>query len=191
VFSQLFGGFMGFVEGPFGLFLLLGVLALVSAILRSTPAAKAKRAESNAKTTMILQDKNSTLPTSYKVQGSVISALIYACYGFLFTQFSFVGLWVGVVAGFLLGFVSVAVADMARKKGRSFTAFFFLSVFVSPLIMWIVAASIADASNVAPVVAKESQDLTEQISKLGELLSRGLISEDEFQTKKSELLNRI
>lgn len=44
-------------------------------------------------------------------------------------------------------------------------------------------------SNSAPI--EKSEDITEQIEKLADLKNKGIITEEEFQSKKKELLSRI
>lgn len=137
---------------------------------------------------------------------------------------AFVGLGLiglGVVLFFLLGFIDVRyvtyslippvlgifvivfalcglIADMAEAKGRSWAAFFWLSVIFSPLIMWIIAATISpiagSSTYVAPVAAPSnsgSPDIAKEIEKLGSLKEKGLITKAEFEAKKKELLDRI
>ena len=101
----------------------------------------------------------------------------------------------------ILGFqawLSVLVADLARRKGRSWEMFFLLSIFVGPLIMWIAVASLSPAPGILPQTSMASDstskvdpDVLDQISKLGELKIQGLITEEEFEIKKSHLLSRL
>lgn len=105
---------------------------------------------------------------------------------------------VGVLFTGIQVWLSVLIADLARRKGRGWELFFFLSVFVSPPIMWIIALSISPTSGSqghnAPtqeVSTPLAQDLVEQIKKLGELKEQGLISDEDFENKKNDLLKRI
>lgn len=90
------------------------------------------------------------------------------------------------------------IADMAEAKGRSWAAFFWLSVIFSPLIMWIIAAAISPIAgpssngNTAAVSSNSgSPDIAKEIEKLGSLKEQGLITKAEFDAKKKELLDRM
>ena len=105
-----------------------------------------------------------------------------------------------VLLGILLLIASLdaLIADMAQSKGRSWAAFFWLSILFSPVIMWIIAAAISplagSATYVAPVAAPStvvSPDIAKEIEKLGSLKEQGLITKAEFDSKKKELLDRI
>ena len=104
----------------------------------------------------------------------------------------------------ILGFITLLIglcfliADMAQAKGRSWLAFFLLSLLISPLITWLIAASLSplpgSAEYVAPAESREPQNaesLPQQIEKLGELRDKGLITQKEFAEKKKELLDRM
>ena len=95
-------------------------------------------------------------------------------------------------------FIARAIANLAKRKGRSWAAFFWLSFLVSPIIMWIIAATISpiagSATYVDPVSAPSSPgsvDIAKEIEKLGSLKEQGLITKAEFEAKKKELLDRI
>jgi hypothetical protein len=95
----------------------------------------------------------------------------------------------------LFGFI----ADMAAKKGRSWAAFFWLSLLVTPLIMLIIAASISPIPGSVAYVTPEGKnpadkdqlDETVQLRKLAELRDSGILTKAEFEAKKKELLDRI
>ena len=101
------------------------------------------------------------------------------------------------VIGILLVIFSLAglIADMAQSKGRSWAAFFWLSILLSPLIMWIVAASVSPLPGsreyVSPGVAPDAPDTTEQIKKLSDLQKDGILTKAEFEAKKKDLLDRM
>lgn len=110
--------------------------------------------------------------------------------------FGLIGAYIGFFI-LLLGINSL-IADLAKSKGRSWAAFFWLSILFSPLIMWIIAATVSplpgSAAYLAPVVATSnpgSPDIAKEIEKLGSLKVQGLITEAEFEAKKKELLDRI
>lgn len=87
------------------------------------------------------------------------------------------------------------IADMAESKGRSWAAFFWLSILLSPLIMWIVAASVSPLPGsrgyVSPGVAPDAVDSAEQIKKLSDLQKAGILTKAEFEAKKKDLLDRM
>lgn len=94
--------------------------------------------------------------------------------------------------------LSALIAEMAESKNRSWAAFFWLSVLVSPLLMWIIAATISPASNPSLPPEKPSnigvnnnQDFAEKLKKLSELRDEGILTKAEFEAKKKELLDRI
>ena len=114
---------------------------------------------------------------------------------FLFPIGGFIGI-LGLIT-LLIG-LCFLIADMAQAKGRSWLAFFLLSLLISPLITWLIAASLSplpgSAEYVAPAASREPQNaesLSQQIEKLGELRDKGLITQKEFAEKKKELLDRI
>lgn len=90
------------------------------------------------------------------------------------------------------------IGDLAKTKGRSWAAFYWLSILLSPLIMWIIAASVSPAPGSSAYVAPnnslkttESTDIAKEIEKLGSLKEQGLITKAEFEAKKKELLDRM
>lgn len=138
----------------------------------------------------------------YKKSIYISSAVLLISIGLTFIPEYFprfiglVGVWVGFFI-LLLGINSL-IADLAKSKGRSWAAFFWLSILFSPLIMWIIAASVSplpgSVSYVTPVTASSntgSPDIAKEIEKLGSLKEQGLITKAEFDSKKKELLDRI
>jgi hypothetical protein len=101
------------------------------------------------------------------------------------------------VVGLLLVVLSLAslIADLAEHKGRSWAAFFWLSVVLGPLIMSIVAASVSPFPDspgyVSPRVALDGPDAADQIKKLSDLQKEGIITKAEFAAKKKDLLDRM
>jgi MFS family permease len=128
--------------------------------------------------------------------GLVVVALIVNLFGRGQLVISSITAVVGVI-GLLLVIFSLAglIADMAEAKGRSWAAFFWLSVLLSPLIMWIVAASVSPLPGsreyVSPGVARDAVDSTEQIKKLSDLQKAGILTKAEFEAKKKDLLDRM
>jgi hypothetical protein len=107
----------------------------------------------------------------------------------VFLYLSVIGL--GIVIFALAGLV----ADMAESKGRSWAAFFWLSILLSPLIMWIVAASVSpfpgSPTFISTGVGPDSIDPADQIKKLSDLQKEGIITKAEFASKKKDLLDRM
>ncbi len=105
--------------------------------------------------------------------------------------------WIGLV---VILFASIArlIAKSAEEKGRSYNAFYWLSILFSPLIMGVIVATLSPLPGskkyiAATVEMKESSEVShaEQIDKLGGLLEKGLITQAEFEAKKKDLLDRI
>lgn len=100
---------------------------------------------------------------------------------------------VGVVGGAFFSFLALGIANMAEQKGRSFDAFFMLSIIFSPLIMGIIAAALGPVSKGQQTVSAviPNLDITEQIRKLNDLKDQGILTQEEFDAKKEQLLKRI
>jgi hypothetical protein len=108
---------------------------------------------------------------------------------------------VGIILVFLLIHIGLAalIANMARNRGRSWAAFFFLSVFFTPVLMWIIAATISplpgspkyQAHGIDLGSTNSNGDVAGQIEKLAGLLQSGHLTTEEFETKKKELLSRM
>jgi len=91
-------------------------------------------------------------------------------------------------------FWASAIAAQAQNKGRSFTAFFWLSFLLSPILMQIIVSSLSDspAQAAAPISPKsESESATKKLGDLKSLLDSGAITQDEFDEKKKKLLDQI
>ena len=100
-----------------------------------------------------------------------------------------VALWLGIL-----------IANVAAEKGRSWLAFFVLSFFLSPIIIGIVVATISPLPGSPRYVspqpepngsAMNSSTPADQIEKLGTLLDKGLITQQEFEQKKKDLLDKL
>ena len=103
-----------------------------------------------------------------------------------------------VIISFLIYWLTLSalIADYAKKKGRSWIAFFWLSVIVGPIIMWIVAVAISPTSDStstssSSTSAAQNSDSADQLKKLSDLYKEGILSKEEFESKKKELLDRI
>ena len=87
-------------------------------------------------------------------------------------------------------FWASAIAAQAQNKGRSFTAFFWLSFLLSPVLMQIIVASLSNSS-AQPVTMSASESATKKLAELKSLLDSGAITQDEFDKKKKKLLEQI
>lgn len=110
---------------------------------------------------------------------------------------SLVVLPVGFLAGLfgLYGWIGTFIADLAASKGRSWGAFFWLTILFSPIIMWIIAASVSplpgSATYISPVSESLKPDVSDQLKKLSELHKEGILTDKEFEAKKKEFLDRL
>ena len=138
--------------------------------------------------------------TPEKAKTNVVALVIigWAFIGGIFTNFSMGGLVLGAIWGVIMGLISVAIARMAENKGRSFNSFFWLSVLINPILMWIIAAALSPlpgsvqfADSASNTLSTTSADAVSEIKKLGDLKDQGLITKAEFDAKKKELLDRI
>jgi len=108
----------------------------------------------------------------------------------------------GYVLGWLL--LSFIMAFLAKSKGRSGFAWFFISILISPLIAVIILLVIgdseekkdADLNQVLDAVGDrmeisaktEQEKAIESLQKYKSLLELGAISQEEFDNKKAELM---
>ncbi|HEV8698951.1 MAG TPA: SHOCT domain-containing protein [Candidatus Limnocylindrales bacterium] len=97
-----------------------------------------------------------------------------------------------IIAGWLIW--SGLVAWIASVRGRSPVGWFFLSVLLSPLI-GIIAVLVAPNRRAAtiPVAAPMSSapSTTDTLRELGDLRDRGVITAEDFEAKKGDLLRRL
>ena len=99
------------------------------------------------------------------------------------------------VAFVILGFFAVlggVIGHAAQRKGRSFWAFFWLSVLVSPIIMGIIAVTLKplDSSDTVPsaTAPKPHGNLESKLVELQNLKEKGILSEAEFNEAKRKTL---
>jgi hypothetical protein len=92
--------------------------------------------------------------------------------------------WVFIALG-AFSFVGGFIGKAARRKGRSFHAFFWLSLLVNPLLMAIVVAAISPTKQLHPEVNLVSQ--ANELERLAGLLSDGAITYEEFVSAKKRL----
>lgn len=99
----------------------------------------------------------------------------------------------GVFVGAFFSLLAIGIGNIAEQKGRSFDAFFILSIIFSPLIMGIIAVSLApiNKGQSSTLASPASSDVAEQIKKLSDLMDQGILTKEEFEAKKQQLLDRI
>lgn len=173
-----------------------------------TPKGKAYRAKNKAlaveKAKLVSEGKYTTPSKSrvaYFFSGVVMITAFSFLFGtvlagidpFLFGDMELLSIVVGIVVGSIFSLLAIAIATTAEQKGRSFDAFFLLSIIFSPLIMGIIAISLspssANKSNVSTSIT--TPDVAEQIKKLNDLMAQGILTKEEFELKKKQLLERI
>jgi cyanate permease len=86
----------------------------------------------------------------------------------------------------LLGEFAIRVADLAEQKGRNWKSFFWLSIFVSPLITWLIVSAMR--SDTSKLHLKREISTAEELAKLVELYKEGVLSEDEYEKAKKLIL---
>lgn len=120
-------------------------------------------------------------------------------------EFIFIVFWLACAVG---------VGMLANSKGRSFWGYMLLSVITSPLLGVVVALLVSDLykeaakkqeqatqnerhleslkaiarSNTAATSGQENMSVADELEKLASLKERGILTEDEFTTKKAQLL---
>lgn len=97
---------------------------------------------------------------------------------FVFVILSFVWCFFGIIA--------IKLANLAESKGKSWLAFFWLSLLLSPLITWLVLASVK--SDTGKDTKQSESKLSDDLVELNKLFKEGAISADEFTKAKSKLL---
>lgn len=97
----------------------------------------------------------------------------------------------GIILVFVIGFVYfIPAVNAYSKKKRNAGAVLALNLFLGwTFIGWIVALvwSISNDEKTQPVVI-HTQGSSIDLEKLADLKTKGLITEEEFQTKKKQLL---
>ena len=179
--------------------ILLGLM--VAAIRSQTQKGKArsseKDAQRDAKSALVAEGKYETSPQE-KQKSILIASLLYAGIGGLLFAgpYALGGAFAGALAGSIFGLFAAAIASEAESKGRSYNSFFWLSMLLSPLVMWVVSSTISPLSRSAKVpesvdAGNTSIDVSDQIKKLSALKDEGILTKAEFEAKKRDLLDRI
>jgi len=82
----------------------------------------------------------------------------------------------------------IIVGAIASNRGRSGIGWFFLAFLISPIISLILVLILSPLKSVQGQI-KEPSDIAEEISKLHDLKTKGILTEEEFNNQKSKLLN--
>ncbi len=140
-------------------------------------------------------------PRALKVRFAILGTLFY---GFLSgvvaatfgggLYFFYALIPVGLLLGGLFAFFALKIADTAEQKHRSWNSFFWLSLLVSPILTWIIVTAISSEKvKTAQTVETPAKDsgVTERLVELKKLADSGVITSEEFEAKKQELLRRI
>lgn len=200
-----------FAESDYYIFANLAILAISLVGLawqRFSKKGKALRAKNIALQSERLEAlRNANL--NYPSRNGLIG--LFAVVGGLFSAIGFMvgmaffpyadALWVffvfmGLAMGAIVFGMCHAVAAQAVLKGRKYDQFFLLSLLISPVICFLIVASMSSPNSVAGDVKSNKQTASElgvvaKIEALTEMKEKGLISEAEFLAKKSELLNNL
>lgn len=81
--------------------------------------------------------------------------------------------------------LAILIGNVAKRKGRSKTAFIWLTLLVGPIIMGIIVAAISDTRGLGDT------SLTSRLQEIEKLRDSGVISQDEFEKKKADLLEKM
>jgi hypothetical protein len=120
--------------------------------------------------------------------GFLIASLISL---FLPELSGFGSLFIGCFSAWILATIGERIATSAERKGRSWSAFYWMSVLLSPIISVIIVATLPSGKNVPGPVNDSRPDEIENIRRLAQLRDDGILTEDEFQAKKKSLLNGL
>lgn len=87
----------------------------------------------------------------------------------------------------IFGKLGVWIADTAESKGRSWKAFFWLSILISPLITGLVVSSMGD--EVSNTKSQAPSSVADELFKLASLQKSGAISAEEYKSAKAKILD--
>lgn len=88
----------------------------------------------------------------------------------------------------LLIFLARIPADIAAKKGYSKVGFFIFGLFLF-LIALIVALCLSDKNQQPQLIDGNNVSPADELKKYKELFDQGILTKEEFEKKKSDLLN--
>ena len=87
----------------------------------------------------------------------------------------------------IFGKLGVWIADTAESKGRSWKAFFWLSILISPLITGLIVSSMRD--EVSNTKSQAPRSVADELFKLESLQKSGAISAEEYKSAKAKILD--
>jgi len=114
----------------------------------------------------------------FLVYGYVFGPYVLPGYYFVVPVLSFI--WFG------FGYIAISIANLAVSKGRSWLAFFWLSILLSPLLTWLILASVKSDSS--DVKQNETNKLSEELVKLEKLHKSGAIDDEEYKRAKAKII---
>lgn len=90
----------------------------------------------------------------------------------------------------IFGVGAALIGDSARKKGRNFYSFFWLSYLISPVITGIIVATLPSQKDARPSISPNGAavPMSEELERLAGLRDSGSLSEEEFQLAKKRIL---
>ena len=112
---------------------------------------------------------------------AIVAAVAGASVSMLFFSLSVIMLILGIFGQF-----GAWIADVAESKGRSWKAFFWLSILISPLITGLIVSSIRGEDSFTNNQAPST--LADELSKLESLKKSGAISDEEYKVAKTKIL---
>lgn len=134
--------------------------------------------------------------------GGIVAFTAYAgIVGFLLAPWT--GPMMLIVGGFLaliFAIIAAAIGNAAERKGRSWVAFFWLSLLITPLLTALIVATLPAPTTATSVAARATtptpaaaanDDALATLDRLAALRDKGAITADEFEAKKKELLDRL
>lgn len=94
----------------------------------------------------------------------------------------------GASLGAIFAILAGAVANKAEEAGRGWVSFFWLSLLISPLITWLIVATLKPAIGTPAESASRVETLESKLEELKRMQEKGLISEAEFDEAKRKSL---
>jgi drug/metabolite transporter (DMT)-like permease len=177
------------------LVMVITAIAIALCVLAAQPIFRRENFKTGAR--KVLTYGLTTMLGAVSLVGAVILLRYFTSDLMGFQIYSYVAIFLVGIAGLALIVtvlsLSGLIADVAKSKGRSWAAFFWMSSLISPLIIWIIVSAMSPAPAVQPFgnQANFNDPVAAKLTELQALLDRGLISRSEFEQKRAELLSRI
>ena len=166
----------------------IGVIALLGLITTSLVIGRAK--------TTVKTRRRASRVLIFGGIGVFVLGLILFIAGYVYSIFPIggpAGVIMTLTGGLALTLgLAVLIANVASLKGRSWVAFYWLSVLVSPVIMGIIAATLKPLDSSQSVSSAGSlqvdSNLESKLIELQNLREKGMLSEAEFNEAKKKTL---